>query len=72
MGVGSVLERLMTPASDPKQVFGDFWGLGRFFADFWGVLGSGSGLKMLFGPVRSYSRSPFVISTVLDKFRVIF
>ena len=47
----------------------------RFFDDFWsilGVLGSGSGLKMLLGPVRSFSRSRFLISSILDPFRVNF
>ena len=35
-------------------------------------LGSGSGLKMLLGPVRSFSRSRFLISSILDPFRVNF
>ena len=39
---------------------------------FWVVSGSGSGLKMLLGPVRSFSRSRFLISSVLDPFRVNF
>ena len=56
----------MTPASDPKQVF---W---LFFATFFRFLGSGSGLKMLLGPVRSFSRSRFLISSILDPFRIIF
>ena len=42
------------------------------FGRFWGVLGSGSGLKMLLGPVRSFSRSRFLISSILDPFRVNF
>ena len=39
------------------------------FGRFSGVLGSGSGLKMLLGPVRSFSRSRFLISSILDPFR---
>ena len=42
--------------------------VGRFL----GVLGSGSGLKMLLGPVRSFSRSRFLISSILDPFRLNF
>ena len=36
------------------------------------VFGSGSGLKMLLGPVRSFSRSRFLISSILDPFRLDF
>ena len=42
------------------------------FGQFLMVLGSGSGLKMLMGPVRSFSRSRFLISSILDPFRVNF
>ena len=35
-------------------------------------LGSGSGLKMLLGPVRSFSRSRFLISSILNPFRLNF
>ena len=42
------------------------------FVRFLWVLGSGSGLKMLLGPVRSFSRSRFLISSILDPFRVNF
>ena len=39
------------------------------FSRFWR---SGNGLKMLLGPVRSFSRSRFLISSILDPFRLIF
>ena len=39
------------------------------FGHFSRFLGSGSGLKMLLGPVRSFSRSRFLISSILDPFR---
>ena len=42
------------------------------FERFLEVLGPGSGLKMLLGPVRSFSRSRFLISSILDPFRVNF
>ena len=42
------------------------------FDRFFGVWGSRSGLKMLLGPVRSFSRSRFLISSILDPFRLNF
>ena len=42
------------------------------FDRFLGGWGPGSGLKMLLGPVRSFSRSRFLISSILDPFRLNF
>ena len=42
------------------------------FDRFFRFLGSGSGLKMLLGPVRSFSRSRFLISSILNPFRLNF
>ena len=44
----------------------------RIFDRFASFLGCGSGLKMLLGPVRSFSRSRFLISSILDPFRLNF
>ena len=42
------------------------------FSCFWGVWGVWNGLKWSVGPVRSISQSPFLISTILDPFRLHF
>ena len=57
---------------DPIFVQGPQTGFLMIFGRFFGVLGSGSGLKMLLGPVRSFSRSRFLISSILDPFRLNF
>ena len=55
------------------RILVQFWPtLELFLLPFFVVLGSGSGLKMLLGPVRSFSRSRFLISSILDPFRVNF
>ena len=54
------------PSEGPQTGFLTIFG--RFLV----VWGSGSGLKMLLGPVRSFSRSRFLISSILDPFRVNF
>ena len=57
---------LNNPSEGPQT------GFLTIFGSFLVVLGSGSGLKMLLGPVRSFSRSRFLISSILDPFRVNF
>ena len=54
-------------ANNPSE--GPQTGFLTIFGRFLMVLGSGSGLKMLLGPVRSFSRSRFLISSILDPFR---
>ena len=61
--------------SDFPSIFVDFWSdLGdfEFFDVFRGSGGVWNGLKWSVGPVRSISQSPFLISTILDPFRLDF
>ena len=52
---------------------GQLWNFSFFdLLSFFWFLGSGSGLKMLLGPVRSFSRSRFLISSIPDPFRLNF